>query len=100
MSGTVDHDVAAAQVEPGFSFVLSADEAGVVELKFKKDAPKIFQVLLFAMNYINGTFDQPYATLGEFVRSLADIADQLEAQCDADKQGSASEEGSGEQTPE
>lgn len=99
MSGTVDQNVAAAQVEPGFSFLLAADEGGVVDLKFKKDAPKIFQVLLFAMNYINGTFDQPYATLGEFVRSLADIADQLEAEHAANQQGSASEESSGEQAP-
>ena len=85
MSATVDQAVAEAEAEP-FRFSLSADDSGVVELVFKKDVDKLFNTLIIALDFINGTFDQPYATTGEFIRFLATVADQAKEYANAREQ--------------
>ena len=85
MSATVDQAVAAAEAEP-FMFSLLADESGVVDLVFKKDVNKLFSTLVIALDFINSTFDQPYATTGDFIRFLATVADQAKERADAREQ--------------
>ena len=83
MSDTIDQNQAAndvAETTPeGFFFSLQADESGVTELKFRKDAEKLFGVVLFGLEYINQTFDVPFPCVGDFCRRLGEIADQIEA---------------------
>lgn len=83
MSGTIDQNQAAndvAETTPeGFFFSLRADESGVTELKFRKDAEKLFGVVLFGLEYINQTFNVPFPCVGDFCRRLGEIADQIEA---------------------
>lgn len=69
---------AGAQPTP-FSFSLKADETGVTELTFVKNAPPLFSTIFFALDYINSTFDTPYPSLGDFLRQLAESADQIDA---------------------
>ena len=88
MSGTIDQQVAAndaaeAPVELPFKFNLQADDNGISELVFKKDANKIFSVMLFVLGYINESFDVPYPTTGDFIRFLATVADQVKEENDA-----------------
>ena len=61
-----------------FSFSLKADENGVTELTFVKNAPSLFSTIFFTLDYINSTFDTPYPSLGDFLRRLADSADQID----------------------
>lgn len=72
-----------AAVEP-FFFSLTADENGVTELKFRKEASKLFGTLLFTLDYINQSFEQPFPTVGDFLRHLGDIADKVEAKVKED----------------
>lgn len=93
MSGTVDHNQAAADVlgpalgndNGKFYFKLVADDKGVQELGFRKDAPQIFATLLFVLEYINNGFDTPYPTTGDFIRELAATADRYKEIEDAHK---------------
>lgn len=62
-----------------FFFNLSADENGVTELAFRKDASKLFATLLFSLDYVNQSFEEPFQTVGDFVRHLAEVADKVEA---------------------
>jgi len=91
MSATVDQAVAAAEAEP-FRFSLLADDTGVVELAFKKEADKVFSTLVIALDFINSTFDQPYATTGDFIRFLATVADQAKERADAREQEAVSQQ--------
>ena len=68
-----------AEAAPFFFFNLSADENGVTELKFRKDSAKLFSTLLFSLDYVNQSFEEPFPTVGDFVRHLAEIADKVEA---------------------
>lgn len=65
------------EVKP-FEFNLAADDKGVTELKFTKDAQKIFATMLFAIEYINSTFDQPFQSTGDFIRMLAETSDKMD----------------------
>ena len=62
-----------------FEFSLQANAEGITELKFVQQVEPLFGTLLTALDFINGSFDQPYLNLGLFLRSLADTADQIEA---------------------
>ena len=66
-----------AEVTP-FFFKLVADENGVTDLKFRKDAAKLFATLLFSLDYVNQSFEEPFPTVGDFVRHLAEVADKVE----------------------
>ena len=93
MSDTINQEVAAAGVPPDdgkFFFSLQADDAGVTELKFRKQSGPLFSTLFFALDYINQSFDQPFPTLGTFLRDMADKADQMEAAYNARQQASES----------
>lgn len=79
MSAAVDHEQAAADVPEGFFFALRADETGIRELRFRKDGERLFGVLLFALEQINTTFDEPFPAVGDFCRYLGSVADQIEA---------------------
>lgn len=103
MSGTIDQEVAAAEVpvdDGRFFFSLTANDAGVQELKFRKNAGQLFSTLFFALDYINGTFDQPFPSLGAFLRDMADKADQMEAAYHANQQARSAAEGADTQAPE
>ena len=62
-----------------FFFSLTADEGGITGFKFRKNAERIFGVVLFALETINSTFDTPFPTVGDFCRRLGTVADQVEA---------------------
>lgn len=84
MSGTTDHDAAVADLPENrddgkFFMTLQANDEGVTELKFRKNAEKLFGTLLFTLEYINLSFDEPFPTVGDFLRHLATIADAVEA---------------------
>lgn len=101
MSGTIDQGIAAAEVpadDGKFFFVLKADENAVTELRFRKNANSLFSTLFFALDYINQSFDQPFPTLGTFLRHLAEIADKIEAQHHANEQARIAAEGQGAET--
>lgn len=102
MSGTTDHEAAVADLpenaaDTKFFFSLQADESGVTELKFRKDANKLFGTLLFAHDYINQSFDQPFPSVGDFLRNLAEIADTVEKnfKLKQQEQEAANDEGNG-----
>lgn len=85
MSGTTNHEAAVADLpenidDTKFFFSLTADDAGVTELKFRKQSGPLFSTLLFALDYINQSFDTPFPTVGTFIRHLAEVADKIEAQ--------------------
>ena len=95
MSDTINQEVAAAGVPPDdgkFFFSLQADDAGVTELKFRKQSGPLFSTLFFALDYINQSFDQPFPTLGTFLRDMADKADQVEAAYNARQQAASEAE--------
>lgn len=95
MSSTINQEVAAAGVPPDdgkFFFSLQADDAGVTELKFRKQSGPLFSTLFFALDYINQSFDQPFPTLGTFLRDMADKADQMEAAYNARQQAASEAE--------
>ena len=103
MSGTIDQGVAAAEVpadDGKFFFILKADENAVSELRFRKDANSLFSTLFFALDYINQSFDQPFKSLGDFLRHLGEIADKIEAQHHANDQARSAAEGADTQAPE
>ena len=82
MSGTIDHESAQADVPvqgaDAFFFVLSANDAGITDLRFRKNGPLVMQTLMMALEYINSTFETPYPTLGVLLRDMADKADHME----------------------
>jgi hypothetical protein len=83
MSATTEHDAAAADLPENkddgqFFFSLQANNEGVSELKFRKNAERLFGTLLFAHDYINQSFDEPFPSVGAFLRNLAEIADKVE----------------------
>jgi hypothetical protein len=83
MSATPNHEDAVSDLpenQPGFFFSLQSDDSGVTELRFRKDVQKVFGTLLFAIDYINQSFDEPFSTVGEFLRQLAEIADKVKEQ--------------------
>ena len=94
MSATVDQEIVGPEAE-SFMFSLQADDTGVVDLVFKKDVNKLFSTLVISLDFINTTFDQPYATTGDFIRFLATVADQAKERADAREQ-----EAVGQQTAE
>lgn len=101
MSGTTNHDEAVADLPENtddgkFFFRLEADDNGVVELKFRKQVDRLFGTVLFAMDYINQSFDTPFPTVGTFIRHLAEVADKIEEQHAARQQEAANDDSQGE----
>lgn len=80
MSGTTNHEEAVADAEDSkFFFSLQADDNGVTELKFRKEADRVFGTILFTLDYINQSFDVPYPTVSEFISQLSELAKYMEA---------------------
>ena len=80
LNGNVAETPAAPLADDGkFFFNLSADETGITGLRFRKDAERVFGVLLFTLEQVNGTFDVPFPCVGDFCRHLGTVADQVEA---------------------
>lgn len=97
MSGTTDHEAAVADLPENsddgkFFFSLQADENGVTELKFRKQADRVFGTMLFTLDYINQSFDVPYATVSEFIDTLSAMAKHIEERHAANKEA-ANDEG-------
>lgn len=66
--------------EKPFFFKLTADEKGVTSIEFKKDMDKVMSAIFTGLAVINRNFVEPFPTLGDFLRNLGDIADQMEVQ--------------------
>lgn len=66
--------------EKPFFFKLVADEKGVTSIEFKKDMDKVMSAIFTGLAVINRNFVEPFPTLGDFLRNLGDIADQMEAE--------------------
>lgn len=80
LNGNVAEAAAEALADDGrFFFSLTADDTGITGLKFRKDAERLFGTLLFALEQVNSTFDQPFPSVGDFCRHLGTVADQVEA---------------------
>lgn len=82
---------AEAEAPIPFNFSLQADASGITELRFVKQIEPLFGTILTMADYINSTFDQPFPTLGAFLRSLADTADQIESVHAANQQEAVDE---------
>ena len=61
-----------------FFFRLIASDLGVDELSFRKNGEMVFATLLFALDYINKTFDVPYPTTSDFIQQLKESAEKME----------------------
>lgn len=62
-----------------FFFRLVADDTGITELAFRKNAESVFGTILNALHFINGSFEQPFETLSDFIKVLGESADALDA---------------------
>lgn len=62
-----------------FFFRLSADDTGITELAFRKNAESVVTTILNALHFINSTFEQPFETLSDFIKVLGESADAVDA---------------------
>ena len=74
-----DEGAEGKQDDGRFFFRLIANDLGVDELSFRKNGELIFATLLFALDYINQTFDVPYPTTADFIQQLKESAEKFEA---------------------
>lgn len=66
------------EAEP-FFFELIVQADGASTIRYQRNAPMIFGSLIAACRNINDNFDQPLASVGDFLRYLADAADEMDA---------------------
>ena len=66
-----------AGVKP-FHFKFEADDRGVTNISFLKDAPKVHFVLLELASHVNQSFAEPFPTVGDFFRHLGEVADDYD----------------------
>jgi len=88
MSGTIDHNVAVADVvqgaavieQPeGFFFRAIADDKGFTEIAFRKDAKTLFAALVALLTFVNSTFDKPREKTSDFINELYEAMLGVEA---------------------
>lgn len=69
---------AAQETEP-FFFELIVQGDGASTIRYQRNAPMIFGSLIAACRNINDNFDNPLPSVGDFIRYLADAADEMDA---------------------
>lgn len=70
---------AAPEAEP-FFFELIVQGDGASTIRYQRNAPMIFGSLIAACRNINDNFDNPLPSVGDFLRYLADAADEMDAE--------------------
>lgn len=69
-----------APAQPPFFFKLNVVEGGQASLEYQANAHLIFGTIIAACRTINGNFDNPLPSVGDFLRYLAEAADEMDAQ--------------------
>lgn len=69
-----------APVQPPFFFELIVKEGGAASLQYQPNAPMIFGTIIAACRTINDNFDNPLPSVGDFLRYMADAADEMDAE--------------------
>ncbi len=69
-----------APAQPPFFFKLNVLEGGQASLEYQANAPMIFGTIIAACRTINENFDNPLPSVGDFLRYLADAADETDAE--------------------
>lgn len=67
------------ETEP-FFFELIVQGDGASTIRYQRNAPMIFGSLIAACRNINDNFDNPLPSVGDFLRYLADAADEMDAE--------------------
>lgn len=78
-----------------FFFELNVKEGGAASLSYQANAQMLFGVIIGACRTINDNFDNPLPSVGDFLRYMADAADEMDAE---NEQRNASQE-DGQPTP-
>ena len=81
--------------QPPFFFKLNVLEGGQASLEYQANAQLIFGTIIAACRTINDNFDNPLPSVGDFLRYMADAADEMDAE---NEQRNASQE-DGQPTP-
>lgn len=81
--------------QPPFFFKLNVLEGGQASLEYQANAQLILGTIIAACRTINDNFDNPLPSVGDFLRYLADAADEMDAE---NEQRNASQE-DGQPTP-
>ena len=81
--------------QPPFFFKLNVVEGGQASLEYQANAQMLFGVIIGACRTINDNFDNPLPSVGDFLRYMADAADEMDA---GNEQRNASQE-DGQPTP-
>ena len=68
-----------APAQPPFFFKLNVVEGGQASLEYQANAQLIFGTIIAACRTINDNFDNPLPSVGDFLRYLADAADETDA---------------------
>ena len=63
-----------------FFFDLNVKEGGEASLSYQANAQMLFGVIIGACRTINDNFDNPLPSVGDFLRYMADAADEMDAQ--------------------
>ena len=82
---------AAPETEP-FFFELIVQGDGASTIRYQRNAPMIFGSLIAACRNINDNFDNPLPSVGDFLRYLADAADEMDKK-NAEQNASTQEDG-------
>ena len=69
-----------APAQPPFFFKLNVLEGGPATLEYQANAPLIFGTIIAACRTINDNFDNPLPSVGDFLRYMADAADEMDAE--------------------
>ena len=78
-----------------FFFDLNVKEGGSASLSYQANSQMLFGVIIGACRTINDNFDNPLPSVGDFLRYMADAADEMDAE---NEQRNASQE-DGQPTP-
>lgn len=70
---------AAPEAEP-FFFELIVQADGASTIRYQANAQLIFGTIIAACRTINDNFDNPLPSVGDFLRYLADAADEMDAE--------------------
>ena len=65
---------------PFFFFKLNVVEGGQASLEYQANAQLIFGTIIATCRTINDNFDNPLPSVGDFLRYLADAADETDAE--------------------
>ena len=68
-----------APEQPPFFFKLNVFEGWQASLEYQANAPMIFGTIIAACRTINGNFDNPLPSVGDFLRFLAYAVYEMDA---------------------